>query len=109
MTTEVDPVDDVDPADEDTDLLAEVKRRLMGKGPARFGKVETIATTAHLVTLAIRDIAPQDLYTVLVTVAGKRPERLVQVMMALAAWVDPDEPITVRHNRVYRITTSRVA
>ncbi len=90
--------------DEETGLLAELRRRMLRKGRGPFPGVESVANTAHLVSLAMREMGPADVYDTLAALAARRPERVAQVMMALAAWVDPDEPMARRHVRVDAIT-----
>lgn len=71
--------------------------------PTGLTDVDAIAETAHTLTVAIRELDPRDLLADIATQCTQHPGRMAQVMMALAAWVDPYEPMSVRDRRVNAI------
>lgn len=72
------------------------------------GDIEAVASTAHAICVSLREADPRELLRELMIVCEHEPARTAQVIMALAAWVDVDESMSARHQRVDAIATERV-
>ena len=68
-----------------------------------WSDVDDVATFAHQVCEDIRESDTRALHDRLTVECARRPGQMAQVLMALAAWVNPDERITARLDRVERI------
>lgn len=71
-------------------------------------EIEKVAATAHSLCMSIRESDPRELFTQIATQCECDPERMAQVVMALAAWVPVDEPLSARGERVEAITMARL-
>lgn len=69
---------------------------------------EAIAKAAYSVVERVREIAPIQTFRSLVEQARNDPEAVAQIAMALAVWVNPNEPQYFVDERVREIATSRV-
>lgn len=68
-----------------------------------WSDVDDVATFAHQVCEDIRESDTRALHDRLTVECARRPGQMAQALMALAAWVNPDERITARLDRVERI------
>lgn len=68
-----------------------------------WSDVDDVATFAHQVCEDIRESDTRALHDRLTVECARRPAQMAQALMALAAWVNPDERITARLDRVERI------
>lgn len=68
-----------------------------------WSDVDDVATFAHQVCEEIRESDTRALHDRLTVECARRPGQMAQALMALAAWVNPDERITARLDRVERI------
>lgn len=73
------------------------------KKPGLWSDVDDVATFAHQVCEDIRESDTRALHDRLTVECARRPGQMAQALMALAAWVNPDERITARLDRVERI------
>jgi hypothetical protein len=71
--------------------------------------VDTIASRAQTLVDDVRDIDPRLTLRTLTLHCRDHPGQMAQILMCLAAWVNPDEPLNARGARVEAITTSRTA
>lgn len=67
---------------------------------------EAIATDAQCIVEDVRVIDPQHVLTGIARQCEAAPLRMAQIIMALAAWVNPDETLSERIERVESITRS---
>lgn len=70
--------------------------------------LEAIATDAQCIVDDIRTIDPQHVLRGIERQCATAPLRMAQIIMTLAAWVDPDETLTARGTRVEAITFGAV-
>lgn len=70
--------------------------------------VEVVAERACDVCDMVREEDGAAVLATLTRLCEKNPGKAAQTMMALAAWVDVDEPLSVRSARVNAITAPRV-
>lgn len=68
-----------------------------------WSDVDDVATFAHQVCEDVRESDTRALHDRLTVECARRPGQMAQALMALAAWVNPDERITARLDRVERI------
>lgn len=68
-----------------------------------WSDVDDVATFAHQVCEDIRESDTRAMHDRLTVECARRPGQMAQALMALAAWVNPDERITARLDRVERI------
>ena len=68
-----------------------------------WSDVDDVAAFAHQVCEDIRESDTRALHDRLTVECARRPGQMAQALMALAAWVNPDERITARLDRVERI------
>lgn len=66
--------------------------------------VDAIAAYAQAIVDDIRHIDPREVLHELAVYAEAAPGRMAQIVMCLAAWVDPHEPLSARGERVEAIT-----
>lgn len=71
--------------------------------------VDVIAQRAFAVVERLRDDDPRRILSELANMCRVRPTQAAQMIMALAAWVDPAEPTATLWERVERITQERIA
>ncbi|MDI9914396.1 hypothetical protein [Rhodococcus sp. IEGM 1379] len=71
---------------------------------ALWSDTDDIATFALQVCEDIRESDTRTLHDRLTAQCAREPGQMAQAMMALAAWVNPEERITARLDRVERIT-----
>lgn len=69
---------------------------------------DAIATRALEIGSQVRELGPLSVYRELATQCMREPERMAQVLMCLAAWVDFDSPTSVLIERAEEITRNRV-
>lgn len=82
-------------------------RELRISPPTCAMDVEDVAQAAHVLSLLIRDIDPAELLTQLTDLNRRSPVWMAQIVMALAAWTNPDESESVRGDRVEAISKWR--
>lgn len=75
---------------------------------ARHTDHDKLAAEALSVCADVREESPQEVYTRLALRCAHDPERMAQVLMTLAAWVDFDGPTSALGDRVASIVDSRV-
>ncbi|WP_067573641.1 hypothetical protein [Nocardia acidivorans] len=75
---------------------------------ARHTDHDEIAAEALLVCEAIRELAPLQVYTTLAIRCARDPERMAQVLMCVAAWVDYEGPVSELAKRVDEIVEGRI-
>lgn len=68
---------------------------------------DEVAAYALQVCSDVREVDPGRVYAGLVARCSREPERMAQVLVALAAWVDYDGPISALADRAEAITQSR--
>lgn len=90
-------------------LKSDVGELLGLDGGALDPDVESVAQDAHNLCLALREIDPEELLADIARMCARSPRRAAQVFLALAAWVDPEESLSVRGERVEAITRHRRA
>lgn len=71
--------------------------------------MDTVADAALLVAIRVREEDPTRVFNHLLGLCEQHPVKAAQVLMALAAWMDPDTPTNVLFRRVEDITKTRVA
>ncbi|KJF21932.1 hypothetical protein C7T36_18305 [Rhodococcus sp. AD45-ID] len=74
-----------------------------------WSDTDDIATFAHKICEDIRESDTRTLHNRLTAECTHRPGQMAQALMALAAWVNPEERITARLDRVERITEVKAA
>lgn len=74
-----------------------------------WSDTDDIATFAHQICEDIRESDTRTLHNRLTAECARRPGQMAQALMALAAWVNPEERITARLDRVERITEVKAA
>lgn len=62
--------------------------------------LDAVADTAAAITEAVRQHDPIEFHKQLTLACTQEPARMAQVVMALGAWVDPEEPLSARFARV---------
>ncbi|WP_407107842.1 hypothetical protein [Rhodococcus aetherivorans] len=65
---------------------------------------EHIARDAQALVDDVRSVDPREVLREVMTQCEAAPLRMAQIVMALAAWVDPDETISARGARIEAIT-----
>lgn len=70
--------------------------------------ISAVAQTAHTISSDIREYDSVQLHRQLTFACETEPARMAQVLMVLAAWVDPEERVSVRCDRVEAIAESRL-
>lgn len=71
--------------------------------------IDVVAARAHALTERIRDDDPRRIYTELTNLSQRHPAKAAQIIMALAAWIDPDEGTRTLGDRAESVTRSRIA
>lgn len=71
--------------------------------------MDAVAATALAICDDIRDYDGTMLHRQLTYACGTDPARMAQILMALAAWVDPEETLSARGARVESISARRIA
>ncbi|MBM4497561.1 hypothetical protein GS926_18635 [Rhodococcus hoagii] len=66
--------------------------------------IDVVARFANAIVESVHTTDPRELLHELAILAEGSPGRSAQIMMALAAWVNIDEPLSVRGARVEAIT-----
>ncbi|NKR60222.1 hypothetical protein GS474_15940 [Rhodococcus hoagii] len=66
--------------------------------------INVVAKFANAIVESIHTVDPRELLHELAILAEGSPGRTAQIMMALAAWVNIDEPLSARGARVEAIT-----
>ncbi|MBF6459835.1 hypothetical protein IU433_12385 [Nocardia puris] len=74
---------------------------------ARYTDHDETAAEALALVEELRDRAPLAMYQRVAAHCRRDPERMAQVLMALAAFVDPDEPLSTLIARVEAIAAPR--
>lgn len=70
--------------------------------------VDVVAQKAFILSERIRDDDPARVFRETVGLCENHPARAAQVLLAFAAWFDPDVPVNTLWQRVAEITQSRV-
>ena len=86
-----------------------MSRRAPLAADALDSDIEAVAQDAHNLCLALREIDPIQLHRDIAGMCARSPVRAAQLFMALAAWVNLEEPLSVRDERVEAITRGRRA
>lgn len=71
--------------------------------------IDVVAARAHALTERIRDDDPRRVHTELTNLCQRHPAKAAQIIMALAAWIDPDEGTRTLGDRAEAVTMSRIA
>lgn len=71
--------------------------------------IERIAQRAACICDDVREVDPKVVLSILAQQCEADPLVMAQLIMALAAWVDPDESLEQRGRRVEAITAPRLA
>jgi hypothetical protein len=71
--------------------------------------LDRVAEIAYGIAERIRDEDPRRLYNELVNLCHRHPAKAAQIVMAFAAWFDPDEHTEVLWARVRGIAAARTA
>ena len=69
---------------------------------------DKIAERALRACMEVREFGPLSVYRRLATECVREPERMAQVLMCLAAWVDVESPTSALVERAEAITRGRV-
>lgn len=85
------------------------KNRTVKASLGYWADTDEIADFAHNVCEEVRESDTRALHDHLTDQCMRSPAQMAQVLMALAAWVDPDEPLSARTARVERIAQVKVA
>lgn len=75
---------------------------------ARHTDHDKLAAEALTICADVREEGPQEVYTRLALRCARDPERMAQVLMCLAAWVDFDAPTSALGDRAVAIVEGRV-
>ncbi|PIJ36761.1 hypothetical protein BMW24_003605 [Mycobacterium heckeshornense] len=70
--------------------------------------MDTVAEIAYGIAEKLRDSDLRVLHSELVNLCRCYPSKAAQIITALAAWFDPETPVSVLWERVESITRSRV-
>lgn len=68
---------------------------------------DSIGDAANAMTVLVREEDPFAVHAGVVELCASHPRKVAQVIMALAAWVNVDEPMSVREERVREIAAPR--
>ncbi len=71
--------------------------------------VDVVANAAHNLVLSIRDLEPREVMRQVVGLCLRRPGWMAQIVLTLAAWVNPEESLNRRGERVEAISRWRAA
>ncbi|CPR79526.1 hypothetical protein [Mycobacteroides abscessus] len=71
--------------------------------------IDVVAARAHALTERIRDDDPRRVHKELTNLCQRHPAKAAQIIMALAAWIDPDEGTLTLIQRAESVTKSRIA
>lgn len=69
--------------------------------------LDNVASIAFGIAEKIRDDDPRRLFEALTDLCRRHPAKSAQVIMAFAAWFDPDVPVQTLWGRVHEITRDR--
>ncbi|WP_280441053.1 hypothetical protein [Nocardia brasiliensis] len=75
---------------------------------ARYSDHDELAREALSICAAVRELGPVQTYHHLTYACQRDPERMAQLLMCLAAWVDFDGPTSALVRRAEAIVESRV-
>lgn len=75
---------------------------------ARHTDHDKLAAEALSLAADIREEYPQEVYNRLALRCARDPERMAQVLMTLAAWVDFDGPTSALGDRAAQISDNRI-
>lgn len=73
----------------------------------RYGDIDEVAKTAASLVEGVREMDGDSLLSQLTALAWSAPGFIAQILMALAAWVDPDEPADERTARLREIAKNK--
>ncbi|MBF6060557.1 hypothetical protein IU500_07165 [Nocardia terpenica] len=74
----------------------------------RYTDLDDCAAAALTVCERVREMGPLETYRHLAAQCARDPERMAQILMALAAFVDIEAPLSVLRARVDAIVEDRV-
>ncbi|WP_433660766.1 hypothetical protein ACQPW1_00305 [Nocardia sp. CA-128927] len=75
---------------------------------ARHTDHDELAAEALSICAAVRELGPAETYRTLTLACQRDPERMAQVAMTLATWVDYDGPTSALIKRAEAIVESRI-
>lgn len=70
--------------------------------------IDVVASRAHALTERIREDDPRRIYAELTNLSQRHPAKAAQIIMALAAWIDPDEGTRTLGDRAESVTQARI-